>query len=191
VKDKSALRKHLRALRRDHLSALPENMRALMFSRPPSPVVSQLGQQTTIGLYSAVSAEAPTLAYARWFHENGHTLALPWFANRSAAMTFRSWADPYDNENLESGPFGHAQPDDQSAAVVPDTVIVPLIGFTAGCDRIGQGMGHYDRWLEANPETKAIGLAWDCQLVDSLPLEPHDRKLHMIVTPTRAYERTD
>ncbi len=189
MEDKSALRKRLRSLRQDHVSALPDSMRALMFRRPPSSAVARLGEQATIGLYSAVSAEAPTLAYARWFHENGHPLALPWFADRAAGMTFRTWPDPYDDEGFETGPFGHIQPRSENAPVVPDAVIVPLIGFTAQCDRIGQGMGHYDRWLATNPDALAIGLAWDCQLVDALPLEPHDRKLHMIVTPTRAYER--
>ena len=31
----------------------------------------------------------------------------------------------------------------------------------------------------------AIGLAWDCQEVPALPLEPHERALDAIVTPTR------
>jgi 5-formyltetrahydrofolate cyclo-ligase len=30
-------------------------------------------------------------------------------------------------------------------------------------------------------------MAWDCQLVDSLPREPHDRPLAAVVTPTRFY----
>ena len=33
----------------------------------------------------------------------------------------------------------------------------------------------------------AIGLAWDCQLVDDLPHEAHDRPLAAVVTPTRLY----
>jgi 5-formyltetrahydrofolate cyclo-ligase len=71
--------------------------------------------------------------------------------------------------------------------VVPDVLFVPLVGFTADGGRLGQGGGHYDRWLEAHPETKAIGLAWDCQLADDLPREPHDRPLLAVVTPTRLY----
>ena len=33
----------------------------------------------------------------------------------------------------------------------------------------------------------AIGLAWDCQLVDDLPTEPHDCPLNAVITPTRLY----
>ena len=47
---------------------------------------------------------------------------------------------------------------------------------------------HYDRWLEANTQVPAIGLGWDCQLIDSLPREGHDQAVAMVVTPTRTYE---
>jgi 5-formyltetrahydrofolate cyclo-ligase len=66
---------------------------------------------------------------------------------------------------------------------------VPLLAFTAGCARLGQGGGHYDRWLADNPDVTAVGLGWDGQLVEGLPLEPHDRLLRAVVTPTRLFER--
>jgi len=72
--------------------------------------------------------------------------------------------------------------------VTPHLAFVPLLAFTARGDRLGQGGGHYDRWLAANPEMLAVGLAWDSQLVDSLPIEAHDRPLSAVVTPTRLYE---
>ena len=78
--------------------------------------------------------------------------------------------------------FADAEP------VTPDLVIVPLIAFTAAGGRLGQGGGHYDRWLAAHPRVVAVGIGWDTQLVESLPLEPHDRLLRAVVTPTRLYE---
>ena len=70
--------------------------------------------------------------------------------------------------------------------VQPQVLFVPLVSFTTGA-RLGQGGGHYDRWLADHPDTVAIGLAWDCQLVDALPIEPHDIPLTAIITPTRIY----
>jgi 5-formyltetrahydrofolate cyclo-ligase len=70
---------------------------------------------------------------------------------------------------------------------MPDVLFVPLVGFTARGDRLGQGGGHYDRWLAANPHVPAIGLGWDCQLVEDLPREDHDRPLSAVVTPTRLF----
>lgn len=189
AESKAALRRHYRALRREHVAALPQSMRALLFARPPVPVVRLIPEGATVGLYYPHPHEAPTLAYARWLHENGRKLALPRFDHRDAPMAFHAWADPFSEEDeLEVGPFGVLQPSADSRPVVPDLMFVPLLAFTADGARLGQGGGHYDRWLDAHADRLAIGLAWDAQLADSLPHEPHDRPLAMIVTPTRLYE---
>ncbi len=186
--DKARLRRQLREARREHVAALPDAVRALVFSRPPAPLFELVPKDATSGLYHANEAEAPTLGYAKWFHENGHDLALPWFADRRSAMQFKSWQNPYDEGELEIGPFGILQPKPLSEDLSPDVLLVPLVGFSAEGDRLGQGGGNYDRWLADHPNVIAIGLAWDCQRVDILPREAHDRKLAMIVTPTRIYE---
>jgi len=185
---KNRLRSEMRALRRDHVAALPDRMRALMFLRPPSPVAALAPEEAIVGLYCAHGAEAPTASYARWFHENGRRIALPWYADRDAPLRFRLWEDPYHEDGLEPGPFRFGQPVASAPEVTPDVVMVPLIAFTADGHRLGQGGGHYDRWLEAHPDAMAVGMAWDCQLVDTLPIEPHDRILRAVVTPTRLYE---
>jgi 5-formyltetrahydrofolate cyclo-ligase len=186
--DKQDLRRKLRAARREHVAALPDMVRALVFSRPPAAVLDLVPQGATVGLYSATGSEAPSLAYARWFHENGHPLALPWFADRDAPMQFRHWPDPWNDDALEPGPFGMMQPSGSSEVAPPDVLFVPLLGFTVQGDRLGQGGGHYDRWLAAHPDVAAIGLAWDCQKVDALPREAHDRRVAMVITPTRIHQ---
>lgn len=185
--DKTALRKQLRAARREHVAAQPDAIRALLFHRPPAPLLSKIAESAIIGLYHATADEAPAAGYARFFQEAGHTIALPAFTREDAPMTFRTHTDPHAMSDLEPGPFGLSQPASEAAEVVPDVLFVPLIGFTAAGDRLGQGGGHYDRWLTAHPGRIAVGLAWDVQLVESLPTEPHDIPLDAIVTPTRIY----
>ncbi|MDE2596322.1 MAG: 5-formyltetrahydrofolate cyclo-ligase [Sphingomonadales bacterium] len=186
--EKKQLRSRLRQIRREHVAALPASTRALVLKRPPAPLVSLIPEGMTVSLYNAIGDEAPTLGWARWLHENGRSLALPWFAGREAPMTFRRWTDPWDDDALEPDPWGARQPDEAAEVVVPDVAVIPLLGFTARGERIGQGGGHYDRWLAEHPGVLRIGLGWDCQLVDSLPLEPHDLPLAAVVTPTRFYE---
>ena len=188
MNDKKQLRVRLKAERQAHFAALPDATRALLFRRPPAPVAAMLPEGSELGLYCAQGSEAPTRAYAQWLHENGRNICLPWFAARDEPMRFRAWSDPWDDEALEPGPYGVLQPRSDAAEMVPDAVFVPLIGFTAAGHRLGQGGGHYDRWLAMHPACLAIGLAWDCQCVDALPLEAHDRKLAAVVTPTRIYE---
>ncbi|MFN3423502.1 MAG: 5-formyltetrahydrofolate cyclo-ligase [Novosphingobium meiothermophilum] len=185
---KTALRKELRARRKAHVAALDPKIRALMFMRPPSAVEAMVPKGASIGVYLAGKAEAPAAAYARHFHEAGHKVALPWFADRDAPMTFRQWQSPWLDDLLVEGPWqGIAQPIADAPELVPDVLFVPLVGFSADGARLGQGGGHYDRWLSANPEAVPIGLAWDCQRADDLPRETHDRPLRAVITPTRIY----
>lgn len=190
AKTKSDLRSALRAARRSHVAAQPEAIRALIFHRPPAPLLAQIADDAVIGLYHATAHEAPASGYARFFQERGHRLALPRFEARDAPMRFAEHIDPFGDSDLGPGPFGIAQPVQAARALIPDVVFVPLVGFTGDGRRLGQGGGHYDRWLAEQPATLAIGLAWDVQLIEpehALPAEPHDMALDAVVTPTRIY----
>lgn len=184
---KNDLRKQLRAARQEHVASLPASMRTLVFMRPPAPLLELVPQDATIGLYRANPHEAPAGSYARYFFEQGHQLALPRFEHKGAPMEFARFTDPFEESDLAVGPFGLMQPRREATVTRPDIVFVPLVGFTAQGKRLGQGGGHYDRWLAANPDATAIGLAWDCQLVEDLPTEAHDVPLGAVVTPTRIY----
>lgn len=184
---KSALRQQLRAARKAHVEALPDAIRGLLFHRPPAPLLARIGDEAVIGLYHASAYEAPAGGYARFFHEAGHTIALPRFSDPAAPMTFARHSDPHAESDLDVGPFGMLQPAADAGPLVPDVLFVPLIGFTPDLARLGQGGGHYDRWLAEHPPQLAIGLAWDAQMRETLPTEPHDKPLDAVVTPTRIY----
>ena len=184
---KDELRKQLRAARRDTVTALPESMRGLVFHRPPAPLLDMVPEGAVVGLYRANPFEAPAASYAKFFLDRGHEIALPRFASRNTPMQFARHSDPYDEEDLEVGPFGLLQPFEDAPVLDPDVLFVPLVGFTSTGDRLGQGGGHYDRWLGEHPGAIPIGLAWDCQLADAIPTEEHDRPLRAVITPTRFY----
>lgn len=187
TEQKTALRKQLRKARREHAAALPAEVSALVFRQPPAPVRELVPEGATIGLYRSDMEEAPAASYARYFMENGHTIALPRIDALDSGMTFRVHTDPYGESDLVEGPMKLRQPTADAPIVVPDVLFVPLVGFTENGDRIGQGGGFYDRWLAAHPETLAIGLAWDVQKCDELPAEEHDMPLSAVITPTRIY----
>lgn len=64
-----------------------------------------------------------------------------------------------------------------------DLVIVPGMGFTSAGQRIGRGMGFYDRFL-SQPEFVGLscGLGFEEQVVEQLPTLDHDEPLSMLVT---------
>jgi 5-formyltetrahydrofolate cyclo-ligase len=186
-KIKKQIRKRMLETRRQHAAQLPDNTRALLFKRPPAVIADMIPQNAVIGLYRADPGEAPAGAYARFFLEAGHTIALPWLTGLDEPMRFRVHTDPYAETDLEEGFFGLMQPAEAAAEVTPDVLIMPLVAFTDNGDRIGQGGGFYDKWLAAHPDVIRIALAWDVQRVDDMPVEPHDMRVSAVVTPTRVY----
>ena len=176
----------MRQKRRDHVAALDPSTKALLFRRPPNPVIDLLPKGAAIGLYYETSVEAPARAYARFLLESGFAVALPAFSSRDDAMQFRLWSDPFGESDIEDGPFG-PQPKADNRIAEPQVLFVPLVAFTERGERMGQGAAHYDGWLAKHPGTITIGMAWDVQKVDALPLEPHDVPLRAVVTPSRLY----
>ena len=182
---KKQLRDELRRKRVAHAAGLPPEISALVFNRPPSPVLALVPEGATIGLYRSDAGEAPSASYIRFFFERGHPIALPRVTTLDKPMEFRLHTDPYEESDLEAGVWGLRQPGIAAPVVVPEVLFMPLVGFTARGDRLGQGGGYYDRYLAARPQTVSIGMAWDVQEVPELPTELHDMRLSAIVTPTR------
>jgi 5-formyltetrahydrofolate cyclo-ligase len=87
---------------------------------------------------------------------------------------------------MKQGPFGAMVPE-QDDFLDPEILIVPLVAFDLNGGRLGYGGGFYDRTLQrlrALRPTLAIGFAFAAQQAESLPLEPTDQPLDLIVTET-------
>lgn len=68
-------------------------------------------------------------------------------------------------------------------AAEADLVLVPGLAFNANGLRLGYGGGWYDRFIaKLRPDVKLAGLAYEEQVVPSIPDEPHDLRLHILVT---------
>ncbi len=99
-------------------------------------------------------------------------------------------------EELRSGRHGIREPDpntavpyryDSSGAAL---IIVPGIAFDLHGGRIGWGGGYYDRFLALHPDIPTAAIAYECQLVQAVPMDSHDVRLRAICTERRII-RTD
>lgn len=81
---------------------------------------------------------------------------------------------------LQVGAFGILEPTGQAVEIIPDMVITPVMAVSKELERLGKGKGFYDRYFEGKNCLK-VAVAFNEQLYDKLPIEPHDAKMDVIV----------
>ena len=92
------------------------------------------------------------------------------------------------DEDFVLGPFGVMEPDIEKTKEVDireiDIVIVPGLGFDYQRNRLGRGVGFYDRFLEKiTPPIKKVGIAFEFQILENLPVHlPIDQKVDILVS---------
>lgn len=180
--EKDRLRKTMRAERRRYVGNLSEGQRVAALDAAALRVQSLLRPDTKLGSYAPTAYEIDPRPCEDMLAQPA---SLPWFASREPAMVFRACGP------LVKGPWGLLQPKESCALIEPDVLIVPVLAFTAQGHRLGQGGGHYDRYLErrreADTRPRTIGLAWDCQIAERLPVDEWDERLDFIATPSALY----
>jgi 5-formyltetrahydrofolate cyclo-ligase len=71
----------------------------------------------------------------------------------------------------------------QREPVVPDALIVPLVGFDGARYRLGYGGGYYDRTIAAaTPRPFCIGFGYQAARLETIFPQPHDIPMDLIVT---------
>jgi 5-formyltetrahydrofolate cyclo-ligase len=131
--------------------------------------------------YMPIRTEIDPLPAMAALHAAGARLCVPVISGRGLPLEFREWTPDCA---LVTGPFGARIPE-TGAWLVPDTLIVPLVAFDAGLNRLGYGGGFYDRTLarlRAQGPVQAIGLAYAAQALPALPVEATDQPLDAVVT---------
>jgi 5-formyltetrahydrofolate cyclo-ligase len=153
---KRRLRAEMRKVRR-RIAADPAD-RASRSARIWARIESMMGGR--VMLFESLSGEPDTAEWIEWCRAHGREVFLP----------------EVDGLALR------VQPGDVDPATL-DVVIVPGLAFAADGRRLGQGGGHYDRFL---PRLRAgcltIGVCYHEQLVDYLPSARNDVSVQRVVT---------
>jgi 5-formyltetrahydrofolate cyclo-ligase len=102
-----------------------------------------------------------------------------------------AWA--VDTGRLAPGRFGLLEPVGPrlgaTAIGTAAVIVVPALAVARDGVRLGRGGGYYDRALRhARPDAVVVALVFDDELVDELPAEPHDQRVHAVVTPSGGWQ---
>jgi 5-formyltetrahydrofolate cyclo-ligase len=184
VGPKTALREQMRVIR----GAIPPNERARRASLVEERLLGleEFRVAHMVLLFYSFGSEVATRGIARHILAKGKRLLFPYLTPRGMEAAEVRPGDPL----VQSG-YGPREPS-RRHPLDPDEVdlvVTPGLAFDRRGFRLGYGGGHYDRYLSRlRPETIRIGLAYGDQLIDHVPDEPSDQKVHLVVTESEVVD---
>ncbi len=140
----------------------------------------------TVSAYWPMKGEPNLLPWLADLQSRGARTALPIVVAKATPLIFRLWRQ---GDNLTRGVWNIPVPTD-GAEVRPDIVIAPVVGFDAGCYRLGYGGGFFDRTLAGLPtSTVAIGVGYVQAAIPTIHPQPFDVPMNHIITEDGATTR--
>jgi 5-formyltetrahydrofolate cyclo-ligase len=183
--DKTALRKAMTRLR-DGIAEEERALRSAAACRNLSEWMKQ-HQVNSFMCYIPFRSELDTRYLIEWAWETGVEVSVPRCNPADSSMALyklESWAE------LAEGAYGIMEPDPLQCQPMPDLyvpqlVVTPGLAFDLKGSRLGYGGGYYDRYAERLREDRSVkwlGIAFEDQLVDEIPIQVHDKRMDGIVT---------
>jgi 5-formyltetrahydrofolate cyclo-ligase len=142
--------------------------------------------------YAPIRDEPGSLAMLDALRADGHEVLLPVVpvdrSGRAARPEPMSWAPYRGVDALRTGPYGLHQPEGPdwgpAALASAGLVLVPALAVDRRGVRLGRGGGWYDRSLPlARPTVPLVAVVRDEEVVDALPMGPHDVLMTAVITP--------
>ncbi len=135
---------------------------------------AEFGRAGAVLLYSAIGAEVDVEAVAREARRRGKSVYRP-----ASAGTAPAW--------LVDDTMG-VHPTPVAELAFPVLMIVPGVGFDRRGGRLGRGQAYFDRTIavvRAAGDVAVVGVAYEAQIAETLPQDPWDERVDLVVTERR------
>ncbi|MGD7043971.1 5-formyltetrahydrofolate cyclo-ligase [Jeotgalibacillus proteolyticus] len=143
-------------------------------------------QSKSIGITISRFPEVDTFSIIRRAWEEEKMVSVPKCQRVDRSMCFykiQSFTE------VEPSFFGLLEPIDSLETTASDQIdlmIVPGIAYTKEGYRLGYGGGYYDRYLQ-HYKGATVSLCFDEQLIESVPIEPHDQPVDLVIGESFAF----
>jgi 5-formyltetrahydrofolate cyclo-ligase len=186
--DKHRLKSDLRAQIRERLKNISLAVRTVESMELCARLEPQLRSAQTILFYAPLPDELDVWPLMeKWLKSK--ICALPAFDATTQAYVARRVTNL--ETDIAEGKFGVSEPLLECEKISLNQfhlILVPGMAFDLSGNRLGRGRGFYDRILAEASGVKC-GVGYDFQLVEKIPVEPHDAKVDFIFTPARSVRR--
>ncbi|MCK6264743.1 5-formyltetrahydrofolate cyclo-ligase [Vibrio sp. ZSDE26] len=192
ILSRQAIRSHIREKRNQLLSDTQHQAGLDLIEQFST--LAELSNSTHIALYLSTDGEINTTPLIEWLWSQGKSVYIPVLHPFSKGHLLFLHYTPTTPMTLNK--YQILEPQLNQTLIKPvlelDLICTPLVAFDSTGQRLGMGGGYYDRtlssWFKSKQGAKPIGLAHDCQHVDSLPSAAWDVPLPKIVTPSKVWQ---
>jgi 5-formyltetrahydrofolate cyclo-ligase len=140
----------------------------------------------TVAAFLSTPTEPPTRQLLAALLNAGCEVIVPVIVGRRM-----DWAHYFIGATVRANALGVEEPTGarlgREALRSADVVLVPALLVDRRGNRLGRGGGYYDRAL-ADVTARAVGVVFDDELVDEVPVEPHDRRVSAVLRPSGVLE---
>ena len=143
---------------------------------------------TTIAAFWPFDGEPNLLPVLEAANQNETQILLPVIRHNSSgpSLIFRPWSP---GTEMEKNRYGIPEPGGNAEILLSDIdlLLMPLVGWDEAGNRLGMGAGYYDRALQPFGNSQKpirVGVAYQLQKAQGIPIEPWDISLHMLLSET-------
>ena len=188
LSDKHQLRSLMKKMRKEHSPLERRKKSEIICGKLVEG--KEFQQAKIILLYYPKDDEVDTKAAIVAALEKKKVVCLPCTDRKTGTITACAISGLDGRKDLEKAAFGIPEPKkDGRKTVAPkkiDVIVVPGIAFDLHGDRVGHGLGYYDKFLAAAKGASKIAIAFDFQVVDEkIVCDSHDARVDEIITEKR------
>ena len=136
----------------------------------------------SVALYNPIQNEVETGAIRDHALVTGKNVFFPRFGPEDSLELIKIESAT----EFSPGRFGILEPTGEGRLAGRDqeelVVFVPGVAFDLRGNRLGRGKGWYDRLIKELGEATLVAIAYDFQIVDEVPAEEWDQRVHYVIT---------
>jgi 5-formyltetrahydrofolate cyclo-ligase len=142
-------------------------------------------QSRSLMVFASMSDEPDTFNLMAHALRAGKRIWLPWCETSTLTIIPVEIRDPA--KDLANGAYGILEPREPARKEIPpdfnpDVVFVPGAVFDGGGNRLGRGLGYYDKFLaRLGAGMLKIGLGFACQTAGAVPRAEGDIKMDRVI----------
>ena len=145
-------------------------------------------------IFVSFGSEASTEDIIKDSLKEGKRIVVPIIEHNARRLILSEITD-YDLD-LAPGRWGILEPKKEAIRFIDpdhlDLILAPGVAFDASCRRLGHGAGYYDRLLAGCKDRPfTIGLAYEMQVIDDVPVMEYDVKIDGVITEERVIRAKD